>query len=426
MFGNVRSAALRAGFAGAACLGLLSAQVLAQDDSTGLQLKFDEAMEKRSSGELHESIRLYEQILQNQPSLSRARAELALTYYQVLNFAAARAEAQKLLADPTLPVNVRGNLQALVERIDRDSRPHVLTPFATIGYGSDSNVNVGPGSETIQIGGASLTLVPGSTRQSDNFTQFHAGLSHRYLAPRSVALGGQSAAFVWQSGAGYFTQNYNSLSRFDLDVATVSTGPALIIAGKARAGLVWQYDEIGIGHKRLAGFTGLTASLALTRGSFEFSLDSQAQYRDFFDPANSGRSGHYRSLGLGIGRSLLEGRAAINLGTRWFNENADTQRFGNRGDEFYIGATWRAWSGGTLYARIGERRPHYKDVEPLFNEIRADRESRQTIGLSHTLQEGVARDVTLSLSGIFTRNHSSVAIYQYQRDQITFTASKNF
>ena len=65
----------------------------AQDNAAQAQALFDEAMIRRGAGELHESIRLYEQILQNQPALSRARAELALTYYQALNFAAARAEA---------------------------------------------------------------------------------------------------------------------------------------------------------------------------------------------------------------------------------------------------------------------------------------------------------------------------------------------
>ena len=170
----------------------------------------------------------------------------------------------------------------------------------------------------------------------------------------------------------------------------------------------------------------MTASLALTRGAFELTMDAQTQYRDFYDPANAGRTGHYLSYGLSLGRSMLEGRAAINAGARWFDEYTGVQRFGNRGEEFYIGATWRAWTGGTLFARTGERRPHYKDVEPLFNEIRADRESRHTIGVSHTVQEGWARDLALAASVVFTRNRSTVSIYQYQRDQLSLTATKNF
>ena len=398
----------------------------ADDGLARAQELFDQAAARRADGDYAESIRLLQRIVSDQPALGRARAELALTQYQALNFAAARSEAEKLLADPSLPPNVRNNLRSLLDRIDLESRTHTLQPFVSVGLGSDSNANVGPSADTVQVGGASLTLVPGSTRQRDTFTQVNAGVSHRYLSPRTLDLMGAGAAMIWQSSASYFTQNYRSLPRFDLDVASLATGPAVIVAGKARAGLSLQHDEIGLGHSRLAGYTGISPNLTLTFGGTEISADAQSQRRRFHDAANRGRDSQFVSAGLTLGRALAGGAASLQIGARWFNENASDQRFGNRGDEVFAGATWRAWQGGQVFGRSGLRRPSYKDVEPLFNQVRADHERRNSLGLSHSIQSGVGAGIIVTLSASFTRNRSTVPIYQYERDQISLSASKTF
>ena len=413
----------------AACIALLSSGAGAADGPlVEAQKLFDAAIQQRERGELDQSIRLYQEILGQQPALSRARAELALTYYQALNFAAAREEARMLLGEQSLPANVRANLDLLIERIDRESRPHRWQPFMQTGIGHDSNANVGPGADTVQAGGALLTLLPGATRQADTFTQFSAGISHRYLAPQTLGIGGRTAAFLWQSSASYFTQNYRSLTRFDLDVLSLASGPSLIVAGRARASLNAQYDQISIGHTRLAIYSGVSPNLTLILGRTELGLDAQVQQRRFTDIANAGRNSRYQSLGLAATQRLTGNLESVEflVGARLFDENADLARHGNRGSEIYLGAGWKPWQGGQVFARTGLRKPRYKDVEPLFNEVRADRETRTTIGSSHAFQSGWAQEFTLSLSASFTRNRSTVPIYEYHRDQLTVSFGRAF
>ena len=162
---------------------------------------FEEAMQARSSQEYSDSINRLQAILAQNPNLGRARAELAVAYYQALNFTAARAEVTRLLADPSTPPNVRLNLQSLLAAIERDSKPHVFTPFVNMSVGHDTNINVGPGSSTVIASGVALTLAPGSTRQASDYLNLQAGLAHRYLTPYSFNLGSLPAALVWQSQA---------------------------------------------------------------------------------------------------------------------------------------------------------------------------------------------------------------------------------
>ena len=386
---------------------------------------FEEAMQARSSQEYSDSIKRLQAILAQNPNLGRARAELAVAYYQALNFTAARAEVTRLLADPSTPPNVRLNLQSLLAAIERDSKPHVFTPFVNMSVGHDTNINVGPGSSTVIASGVALTLAPGSTRQASDYLNLQAGLAHRYLTPYSFNLGSLPAALVWQSQASIYSIAYNANSAFNLNVLSASTGPLLLAAGKWRLGAPIQLDEISLGGSHIARYVGVTPVFSTNIGNTEITVDTQYQDRHF-NPANSQRNSNYTYLGANVGHTLQDGKYFAQAGYRGFREHASVQRFSNSGTEYFVGGGMRPWAGGTATLRFTEKEITYKDVEPVFNVARDEKEQRVALNVSHLMNSGYLDKWTISASYNVIRNKSNVDLYVYDRHQAGVTLGRTF
>lgn len=405
-----------------------SSLAVAQQPPSDSQRLFEQAMARRAEGDIDEAIKLFQSILSSDPSLNRARLELAVAYLQALNFEAAKAEAEKVLRDPNTPQDVRANIQNFLATLERERAPNVFTPFFNLGYMHDSNVNVGPASSVFSAGGNTFNLVPGAGKQSDNATTIYGGLSHRYLAPKTYDVGGNAATLLWQSQASLYHVGYNNLTAFDLDVVTVSTGPALIVPRHWRANLGLQIDEISIGHSRVATYSAVNPNYTFVLGRTELALDGQVQRREFHPIAFSGRTSDYLMLGATLVHLFPGDKFALIGGIRSFNERADLARFSNDGNEYFVGANWFPWKDGNVYVRLNERTPKYKDVEPIFNIARDERESRLVLGFSHKFGDGYGylKEWVLSANYTQIRNHSNVATFVYDRSQAGLTLGRSF
>ncbi len=411
----------------AACTMLFMAHpALAQSTSEEAEARFKRALEQREQGDYQSSIESLQGILANQPSLGRARIELALSYFKALNFAAAKAEAERVLSDPHTPEAVRVTIRDLLSAIARDAQPHEFTPFVTLGVLHDSNINAGPGSDTINIDGASLTLTPGSTKRSDTALVLYTGVSHRYLLPTTVAAFGSNAAAFWQTTGSYYQTDYRATNDFDLRVLTLSTGPALVVPQRWRASLPVQYDAIDLGHTRTAAYLGVSPTFTWIVGKTELTLDAQYQTRRYVQTANAGRNSGYQSLGVSLAHLLGNDKISMQAGFKGFTEHASEARYTNRGDESYLGIGWRPWSGGSLFARISRKNVRHSGEEPLFALARKEREVRHVLGGSHEFNGGMLDKWLLTLNHTITRNRSNVAIYTYDRDQTMLTLGRSF
>jgi hypothetical protein len=254
----------------------------------------------------------------------------------------------------------------------------------------------------------------------------NAGVSHRYLAMDSVNFFGHPAAFLWQSNANYFTNQYQSLGQFDLDVVSVSTGPAIVSRDRYRANLSFQFDDISLGHSHLAQYTSLNPSFTWIVGKTEITLDGQAQRRSFAQVALVGRDSDYESGGVSVSHTMLDDKLGLIAGARRFNEDAEISRFGNTGKEYFLGASYKPWTGGTIFFRSSLKYTGYKDVEPLFNIARNETEHRNVVGVSHKFGDGFMKDWTVAASANLQQVRSTVSIYTYDRNITGATLSRSF
>jgi hypothetical protein len=393
-----------------------------------LDEEFTKGMSLREAGDYEAAIAAFQGVLSSEPSLGRVRAELAVSYLRALNFAAAREEADKIIADPNTPDIVRLNMQYFLSEMEKQSKPHVFTPYINFGIGHDTNINAGPSSNTINLGGGQIgQLSSNSQPLSRNFNMLNVGLAHRYLSPTPVTAFGRSAAYVWQSNISYYQNDYFDSGDFDLNVLSLSTGPLAIVAERWRAGIDFTYDYVELGHTKLASIYGFAPSVTWNISkNTDITLAAKLQKREFNDTIANGRDSDYQSVNLDVGRAFFDSKLTLQVGAGLFNENADISRFSNDGYQLSAGANWRAATNDSLYLKHVYKNSQLDGNEVLFNKARDENENRATVGFNHKFVEKYVKDWTMDASIAYVENDSNVAIFNYKRTQFALNFGKYF
>lgn len=399
-----------------------AAPLVAQQETA--QQKFDRALDLRERGDLFEAMNLLQQVVEQQPTLGRARIELALTQARALRHAEARANAEKVLNDATTPETVKVTVRAFLSELEKEAQPHRFTPSIFIGLMRDDNVNVGPGSADTGIAG--LTLNPGALPAKDDALTISAGLAHRYLSPNRFKFAGHDASFMWLSGISLNRVDYNSLDANDVDVATLRTGP-FVVAGPWRFGLTGVGDQIWYGGSDLARFLSLSPSVGYTfGGGIKLDVAARVQDRDYSTAINDPRDSTYKDLAAGVHFPIIPGSLSANASVRLFDENAALARFSNDGTELAAGLVWQPWNGGTVSLSVNRRDYAHDDVEPIFAVKRDETQDRVSLEVSHKFSAGMLRDWIISGYAINTDAKSNVAIYRYDRSQVGLNIGRSF
>jgi hypothetical protein len=395
-----------------------------------IEAMFDEALQQSDTGDLGRAIGIYESILSERPAMNRVRMELALANFRSLNYPAAKRLAQEVLDNPDTPDTVKNTIRAFLAEVQKQSKPHLWTPYASLGFIYDDNINVGPGSDTIDVAGGTITLSAGSTPISSGGLQLNAGVGHRYLAPNTYNIFDNQAALAWQSQVSLFRNQYfDDGGDFHLNVISARTGPALLVARKWRAQLNAQVDQIDLGNESLALYTGLTPSLSwYFGGRTSLTASFQAQDRNFTSSANQDRDALYLAARLSFGhRFKSELNPSVVVGTQIFTVNAQTDRRSNEGLSFNAGFNFQPVNNSNVYFSFNWRNRDYDGPEPVFGVTRDEIERRYGIGGNYRLKtDNLLNDLVINLSWTHTVNSSNVEIFEYKREQTVLSVSRSF
>jgi hypothetical protein len=179
-------------------------------------LSFRYAQLATEAGRISGAIAALERLLLLNPNLDNIRLELALFYHRLGNDALAKSYAERALASPELPAEVRPRAERLVADIERGLSRHTFTGELAAGVRYDSNVNGGPSSQTIRGGGLDIPLIAGAP--DDDFGAFGSALG-QYV----YDLGTQRRDRIDVNGYAY-TLRYFDRGDFDLDILAVDAG----------------------------------------------------------------------------------------------------------------------------------------------------------------------------------------------------------
>jgi hypothetical protein len=412
-------------------LGLLLALPLPDARADPLQAQFDDAMRAIEADQLRTARENLAELLAGNPSLHRARLELARVYYLTQDYQQARREAQIVLDDPNTPASVRTTVLAFLAQIDADERRfsqrHQWTPSIYLGGMYDSNVNVGPDRDIVDIGGSDFLVTPDSQEQSDFAVVANAAITHTYNPGKRFESGEHTGFFLWQSDASAYYRNYLSETDYNLGVLTLRTGPAWIVPRHWRAWVGLQADQIFLGGDSLALFTGLNPGVTWELSpSTELTLDGAVTRRHYWDSDESGRDGWFEAGTLSVTHWLDGVRFALQAGIGYSNFDADDDRFGHHGPGGYVGFLWEAWQDGVVYGRVGYQQYDYDGAEPGYGVERDDDEWRYSVGFDHDIRSGFLAGWSLQGSWTYTDNPSNLDIYDYDRHVVNLGLARTF
>ncbi|WP_132971490.1 hypothetical protein [Thiogranum longum] len=279
------------------------------------------------------------------------------------------------------------------------------------------------------MGDIDLNLTPGSLAKSDNAYVVNAGLDHLYQSGKRVELGERTGMLVWQTNASVYSRKYNKFDEFDLAVASVSTGPAVLMLRHWRASLQVRSDYLTLGGHALGWFNSVNPSITWQFENGELNWDTIYTRRAYNRKVDDGREGDYIATGLNLGRYFNNRQVVTTLGAKAIKFFADDDQFGYLGGQVNAGVSTDTWHNGSAYARGRISAFQYDGRDTLFNKERDDVEYRTTVGLLHEYKDDgdLLKDSVLSVYWERTFNDSNIgALYSYIRNQWMISLTRSF
>lgn len=354
-----------------------------------------------------EAIPVLEKLLKQNPKLPRVRLELARAYAANSQFEQARAEfrAVKALNPPTA---VGENIDKFLAALDAQKFWGARLSF---GFLHDDNVNAGPSSASVLAFGVPFTLDNASLPRHDSGWSMAASLNHVY--PRS-------RRFAWQTTVAYSRTDYTKISDFDSDNVSVSTGPSWRLP-KVVISLPLIYDYMRLGGDGYSGAWGLAPQAQYPLDN-RITLEGGAvlQTREYYNTTSattrSDRNGGVISANAGLRYSLDE-TSFVQAGYRLTREDTRKAYLDFTGHSVFATYYKGLPHGLTLVVQPSIARNAYDEKEAAFPEAkRKDVIYTLNINLAKELNK---KGLSLALGYTYTKSDSSLALYSYDRNQVT-------
>lgn len=389
------------------------------------QRLFAQAMEQRDSGEVFSAIKTFEYILTRRPSLNRARLELAVSYHRASRYQDAVRELQAVLDNPETPEKVRLAVLAYLGQLSQDEKKpdasHEFSAYIKAGGLYNTNINFAPlrGSPAYQIPDGQDTASPG-------IETFVSG-SHRYRRKKPLDIAGLASELQWQSQASWTGNNYTRTGKYNLNILSLSTGPALIAAGHWRTSFNLQVDQTWFGPKTLGTFLSLNPLFTVELGNYRsMTFELSWTNNDYSQPADDGRKGHSLLFG-GAFTTLLGGvDSGLEAGFRLIDQPAKDAQYGYNSGEIYAGGFTSAGAHANVYLNLHLQKFNFDGADAVTGSVRHELESRVQLGYNNDISEGALKDWTLNLYTAFTKNNSNVDAFSYERWLVGLNLARYF
>ena len=379
-----------------------------------LQQLFETAMAERDSGKVFSAIQKFEYILSRRPSLNRARLELAVSYHRASRYEDALKEFQTVLNDPGTPEKVRLAILAYLGQLTSDelkpAAENLFSYYAKAGAIYNTNINFAPlrGSQIYQIPDGEDTASPGL----DTFIS----ASHRYARKKPLNTAGAATEFEWQSQLSWTGNNYTRTSDFNLNIISLSTGPALISTGRWRGSLTIQVDQTYFGSHTLGTLISLNPLLTFDLGNYR-GITLEASYSDiqYAQAADNGRDGSSTLLGAAFSTLLNGVDDGLEVGFRLLDRPADDEQFGYNSYELYFGGFMATGPAANVYLNINLQQYNFNAADTVSGTTRDELESRFVLGYNFDFAEGYLQGWTMNTNASFSKNNSNVDAFSYER-----------
>ncbi len=376
------------------------------------EINFQFGMAAFEIGRYEAAAAAFERVLIANPQALRARLELGRTLFQLKSYVLAREEFRKVLA-ANPPPQVAENIRRFMAVLDTEMSPHKFSGRIGVGLMYDSNVATSPSSDLVETTIGDFTLTADSLPQEDGAGVVQFMLNHFYDM-------GQQGGFIWQDTLSTYHTRYSTETDYDLDVFSIQTGLGHLTPQR-QVNIPLTYDWIHLDNQTYARYLGVAPSYGrVLSENTNLTLTARLQKRKY--PDQEDRDSRYWKLELTPrwlakdGSQLFQGTAA------YTHEQARESYESQEGWEFSLGFMQQLPLQITMYLQQSWSGTDYQKAQALFDDPREEDQRRTTLNLSKRFNPRLS----LSLSGSYTRNHSNIGLYDYERTQVTLLTSYEF
>lgn len=356
----------------------------------------------------------FERILMVNPMNDRARLELARSQAAGKQFEKARQNLKEVLGHDLKPA-VRENVERYLKDVERYSKRHTFSGRLDIGAIDDSNVNVGPDSEIIDIAPIiygsltvdELTLSKGSLPSASRGQFASLALSGSY----DVGSQGSWLAF---GDVMLYNNMLDKAEALESSYFMVAAGGARLNEGCLLRCPV-RFSHIESGGEPLVDMVGIAPVYRTVRldGRVAFTTSGALEKRDYAELDD--RDGIFVSLGEAVKMVAKDGKSSISMGLTASHDGTSA------GIYEYTGLTWSLTADQLLpmkfvvYGKVQSSKSSYAEKESLSPEQREDSQRQFMVGIRRSLGGHMGLDFNYQ----DTRNTSTFGLYQYDREVTT-------
>lgn len=397
-------------------------KTLADEDAQAL---FDKALEERDSGKVYSAIEKFEYILNRRPSLNRARLELAVSYHRANQYEDALREFQSVLDNPDTPEKVRLSILAYLGQLNSDQlepeAEHNFSYYTKAGVLYNSNINFAP-----LRGSIDFQIADGKDISSPGLDTFFSA-SHRYKQKKPFNADGAATNAEWQSQISWTGNNYTRTSDFNLNILSVSTGPAFISTGRWRGAVNLQIDQTFFGNAKLGTFLSLNPLVTFDLGNYRgITIETSFTDNNFSRQEDQTRDGDSLLAGASYSTLLNGVENGVEVGFRLTNHSAEDGQYSFKSTEIYFGGFMTFAANNNFYLNLNAQQYDFYATDTVFGKVRDEIESRYILGYNHDFSDGFLESWTLNTYLSFTKNNSNVDAFSYERKLIAINFARYF
>lgn len=393
------------------------------------QQLFEDAMARLESGKIYSAIELFETLLNNNPTLNRARLELGVAYHKASRHQEAQRQFKIVLDDPATPEKVRLAILAYMGQISSDEnkpgKQHEISYFFKTGLLHNSNINTSPGFGLTRLpGGAALSTTTEKVASSGLGLDF--GMTHRYKLNRPMNVADEATLFEWQSQLAANNTLYEKTSDYNLNIVSLSTGPAFISPGHWRALANLALDQYYFGTRSLATFTSINPAITFDLGQYTgVTLETSLISQNYTATQDSGRESTETVFGIGFSKLLNGTDIGMEITARRRNNNADSEEFSYQANEVYLGGFFTASANSSIYLNLSHNVFDYGAIDPGFGARRDETENSAALGYHYDHNSGFLKGWTLNLELNVINTDAKIDPFDYRRTLFSINWSKN-
>lgn len=370
------------------------------------------------AGQNTRAIFALERVLAVDPNNVRARAELGRAYLAVGETDAARTEFlnAKTLGVPADVGETVDRFLSTVERIENSGKPSIRGYVeGTIGY--DTNVNASPALDQVAVpafGNLPFSLSDTSKAQEDWFATIAGGVNFSIPVNRQLAVvGGLAGSQRWNQ----------DVSSADLQSVDGNAGISYS-EGKNVYSLAAQYNSLVVENDRYRSALGFS-------GQIQHNLDARnqlsvfAQYADLSYVGQTARDADRWVGGVGYAHVWRDGLVAY-ASAYALDETVHAKEvapylgfdgFGVRfGAQQPLSQDWLVFGSLAYESRDG------KGVDPTFLTARDDQQLTFNLSLSRQIR----KNLSVTAQYAYIDQHSSIELYEYDRNILSVTVRQDF